>query len=393
MEIKRHFPVLWQAVMEMNRHYPVLWQAAMEMKTGKRCAGLLIIWVCVLCSLYQCYYPANLFSGRSDTPGEEKRFYMSNSNEYAPEFQKIIDQAKACGTPIRVAIAGADAENILRGVFQAQEDGFVEPILIGSYRKINNTLEKIGMTDRKFDLQPVTSDTNPVQFAIEMIQDGSADMLMRGNTQTRDFLLPVLNKANHLIRPGRLLTHIVMLKIPTYHKLLALSDVTLLVRPSIENRKDVVRNMVDALSVFGVEHPNIGLLSLIEKPAFHMRDTVEAQTIIIDHNDEPIADCNLVGPITWDLIVDKEAARLKNYDNPACGDFDGVVVQNLMTGNLIVKVLHTSTGAHNCGILIGSNIPIAITGRSETPQESYLSLAACTVMNSTAENRKKYFGQ
>ena len=103
---------------------------------------------------------------------------MSNSNEYAPEFQNIINQAKACGTPIRVAIAGADAENILKGVFQAQEDGFVDPILIGSYRKINNTLEKIEMTDRKFDLQPVTSDTNPVQFAIEMIQDGSADMLM-----------------------------------------------------------------------------------------------------------------------------------------------------------------------------------------------------------------------
>ncbi|MDO5131882.1 MAG: phosphate acyltransferase [Eubacteriales bacterium] len=302
-----------------------------------------------------------------------------------PELKILVDKAieRTVGNPIRVAIPAADAENILKGVFMAQEDGFVDPILIGSYRKINETLERIGMADRKYDLHPISNDINSVQYAIEMIKAGSADMLMRGNTQTRDFLLPVLNKANHLIRPGRILTHIVMLKIPTYDKLLALSDVTLLVHPSIEMRKEVVRNMVDALHVFGVKNPNIALLSLIEKPAFHMKDTVEAQTIVIDHNDSPIAPCNLVGPITWDLIVSKEAARLKGYDNPACGDFHGVVVQNLMNGNLIVKVLQASCGAHNCGILIGANIPIAITGRSESPDESYLSLAACAAMNAS----------
>ena len=318
---------------------------------------------------------------------------IQNIIDSTPEFKTLVDKAKerTVGNPIRVAIAAADAENILRGVFMAQEDGFVEPILVGSYKKINETLEKIGATDRKYDIHPLDNDTNKVQYSIEMIKAGGADMLMRGNTQTRDFLLPVLHKNNHLVRQGRILTHVVMLKIPTYHKLLALSDVTLLVHPSVEQRKQVVRNMTDALHVFGVKNPNIGLLSLIEKPAFHMKDTVEAQTIIIDHQDSPIAPCNLVGPITWDLIIDKEAARLKGFDNPACGNFDGVVVQNLMNGNLIVKVLQSSCGAHNCGIIIGANIPIAITGRSETPDESYLSLAACAAMNASPI-RDRYFG-
>lgn len=318
---------------------------------------------------------------------------ITNIIKDVPEFQVMVQKAQERNVhrPTRVALAAADSENILKGLFMAQEDGFAEPILIGSYKKINQTLEKIGMTDRKYDIQPISNDENAVQYAIDMAKAGSADMLMRGNTQTRDFLLPVLNKANHLLRPGRTLTHIVMLKIPTYHKLLALSDVTLLVHPSIEQRKEVVRNMVDALHVFGVKNPNIALLSLIEKPAFHMKDTVEAQTIVIDHNDSPIAPCNLVGPITWDLIVDKNAARLKGFDNPACGEFDGVVVQNLMNGNLIVKVLQASCGAHNCGILIGANMPIAITGRSETPEESYLSIAACAAMNASPI-RDRYFG-
>ena len=318
---------------------------------------------------------------------------IANIIKDVPEFQVMVEKAqeRTVGKPIRVAIAAADSENILKGVFMAQEDGFVEPILVGSYKKINEVLEKIGARDRKYDIHPLDNDTNKVQYSIDMIKSGNADMLMRGNTQTRDFLLPVLHKTNHLIRSGRILTHVVMLKIPTYHKLLALSDVTLLVHPSIEQRKEVVRNMVDALHVFGVKNPNIALLSLIEKPAFHMKDTVEAQTIIIDHKDSPIAPCNLVGPIPWDLIIDKEAARLKGYDNPACGEFDGVAVQNLMNGNLIVKVLLTCCGAHNCGVLIGANIPIAITGRSESPEESYLSLAACAAMNASPI-RDRYFG-
>ena len=200
---------------------------------------------------------------------------------------------------------------------------------------------------------------------------------MRGNTQTRDFLLPVLNKANHLIQEDRLLTHVVTYNVPGEERLMAISDVTLLVKPSIDNRKQVIRNIVEELELFGIKRPKIALLSLIEKPAFHMRDTVEAQTIVMDHQEEPIADCDLVGPITYDLIMSKEAARLKHYDCPFCGEFDGIVVPSLLAGNIIVKVLETHTQTTSCGILVGSKIPIAITGRSERPEQAYLSLAAC----------------
>ena len=89
--------------------------------------------------------------------------------------------------------------------------------------------------------------------------------------------------------------------------------------------------------------------------------------------------------------MDKEAARLKGYDNPAAGEFDGVVVPNLMTGNIIVKVLNSNCHATNCGILIGANIPIAITGRSESAQEAFLSVASCAAMNASPRH-KIYFG-
>ena len=308
------------------------------------------------------------------------------SEVYAKEFDSIVDKAKAAKKPMRVAVAGADAENILQGVFDAQEAGFVEPILIGNEARIQAVVEKLGMTGRDYVLMPVPDDTNVVQYAIEMINAGDADALMRGNTQTRDFLMPVLNKANHLIKEDALVTHVVFLKVPEFEKVIAVSDVTLLINPPMDARKEVVKNMVDALHVFDIKTPNIALLSLVETPSFQMRDTVEDQTMVRNHKMRPIADCNLVGPISYDLIVSKEAARLKNYDCPYCGEFDGIVVPNLMSGNLLIKVLQRNAGATGFGILVGAKIPVAISSRSDTPEQSYLSLAACAAMLNSEKN-------
>ena len=302
------------------------------------------------------------------------------SEKYAAEFQPIIEKAKSLERPMRVAVAGADAENILRGVFEAEAEGWVKPILVGNYEKIRAVLEMIGCSDRKYDIQPTADGDSPVQFAIEMVNAGKADALMRGNTQTRDFLMPILNKANHLIRKDALVTHVVMLKIPGYERLLAVSDVTLLIQPTEDHRIEVVKNMAKTLHAFGVEKPNIALMAMVEKPSYHMRDTVEDQNMVRKHQHKPFANCNLAGPIAYDLIISKEAARLKNFDCPYCGEFDGIVVPNLMSGNLLVKVLEHNAGAIGCGVLAGAKIPVAITSRSDVPEKAYLSLAACGAM-------------
>lgn len=305
---------------------------------------------------------------------------------FAHDFDYIVERAKGLKRPVRVAIAGADVENILLGTFDAAEAGFVYPVLVGSEKKIKAMLERLGLADREYELHAITREVNVVQYCIEMIIAGSADVLMRGNTQTRDFLLPILNKANHFIERD-LLTHVGMVKIPEYDRVLSISDITIVVRPNPEQKAHIIRNMVDALHVFGVDNPNIAILSLVEKPSFHMKDTVEAQSLVRRHNEEPIAKCNLVGPIPYDLIISKEAARLKDYDCPYCGEFDGIVMPDLMSGNLLIKALQVSARANSCGIIVGAKVPIAITSRSDSREQAFLSLAACAILAQTKRYR------
>ncbi|MCD8231054.1 MAG: hypothetical protein LUD14_04395 [Clostridiales bacterium] len=187
-----------------------------------------------------------------------------------------------------------------------------------------------------------------------------------------------------MIASGRLLSHITLLKLPEYKRILAVSDVTVVVEPNMTQRKKIIQNMVNTLKALGYEHPNIAMMTLVEKPSFHMKDTVEAQTIAKEHREHPIADCELVGPIAYDLIISKEAARLKNFDCDLCGEFDGIITPNLLTGNTLVKAMQIHGHASSCGILVGANIPIAITSRSDPQEQSYLSLAACAALQKTS---------
>jgi len=299
---------------------------------------------------------------------------------YMKNFDFVVDKARAVEKPLRVAIAGADSENIMLGAFRAQASGFVKLILVGDENKIVEMLKNLSLLSREYTIVDEKDYNKVVQKAIDLVKAGEADALMRGNTQTRDFLLPILDKENNLLRKDRLLTQITMLKMPDYDRILAISDSTIIPEPDINKRKQVIKNMAGTFRALGYEHPNIALLSLVEKPTFHMHDTVEAQSIVKDHQEKPIADCELVGPIAYDLIISKEAARLKGYDCPLCGEFDGIVTPSLLAGNLLVKALKMHGHASSCEVIVGANIPIAITSRSDSEEQAYLSLAVCAAL-------------
>lgn len=298
------------------------------------------------------------------------------------DFNQIVERAKRSFRKMRVVIAGADAENILLGTFEAQDAGFATPVLVGEAEKIEPMLERLGLKDKPYSLVATQPGEDVVQAAVDVIRRGEGDVLMRGNTQTRDFLMALLDKKNEL-RTDKRLVHIDLVSMPEYPKLIAIGDVTVTIQPDIQQKKEIIRSMTESLESVGYEKPNIALLSMVEEVNFHMKDTVEAQELVRSHADTPITNCNLVGPIAYDLILSKEAARLKNYDEPLCGNFDGIVVPSLLAGNLIVKCWQMHAKAKTCGVVVGAKVPVALTSRSDDKEVSFLSLAFCAAMGTT----------
>ena len=303
-------------------------------------------------------------------------------------FDNIIARGPQLTAPLRVVLAGSDGENMLRGLFQAQKAGFAQPVLVGDRARTVTQLEKLGLEKEPYTMVDTPPGHNVTQAAIDIIHAGDGDILMRGSMPTRDFLMPILDAKNGL-RTDRIMSHVSLVSIPEYPKLLALSDMTVIVNPNLSQKKAIIKNMADALRAFGYENPKLALMALVENVSFHIPDTIEAQRLVAEQKSNAFADCELWGPIAYDLIISKEACRLKNYDCPwAGGGFDGIVAQNLIAANTLIKSWLIHARAVTCGAVVGAKVPIALTSRSSAEEESFLSLVFCAVLHEWHKTHK-----
>ena len=284
------------------------------------------------------------------------------------------------GKSFRAAVAGSDSENVLKAVFQAQGEGFIQPILVGDRARTAALLDKLGFAGNSYEMVEVSAGASPAKVAIDLINSGKADILVRGNILAHEMLPYVLNKTEGLY-DGRMLSHVSLASLPDYPKLIALSDMAVIVQPDLQKKKAMLVNMAEAFRALGYEDPKLALMAVVEHVTFHARDTVDAQTLMIDQARTHYVDAQLWGPISYDLIVSKEAARLKGYDCPWCGEgFDGILAPELTLANTLVKSWLMHSQSDVSGVVVGAKAPIAFPNRSASAREHYLSIAFAAIM-------------
>ena len=59
-------------------------------------------------------------------------------------FDQMLEMLPKDEPPRRVVLAGSEGENMLEGLFKAQEAGFVRPVLVGDGARTMEMLEKMG---------------------------------------------------------------------------------------------------------------------------------------------------------------------------------------------------------------------------------------------------------
>ena len=60
-------------------------------------------------------------------------------------FDAILERVPKMSRPMRVILAGSDGENMLKGIFAAQEKGLVQPVLVGDRARTMTVLEQFGL--------------------------------------------------------------------------------------------------------------------------------------------------------------------------------------------------------------------------------------------------------
>jgi phosphate butyryltransferase len=303
---------------------------------------------------------------------------MREETTMITKLDEIVEQARRYG-PKRVAVAAAANALVLRSIKQAEELGLISPLLVGHRDEIMAEAEAVGyqVSDDKIVHVAMKNETAPK--AVELVRTGKADILMKGYLHTHVLLHAVLD-ANAGLRTDRLLSHVFLMQVPTYHKLLAVTDAAINIAPDLLQKAAIVQNAVDLMRSLGIDLPKVAALSSVETINPRIPSTIDAACLHKMAERGQINHAIVDGPFAFDNAISRQAALEKGIDSPVSGDADILLAPDLDAGNILSKNLEYLASAQMAGIVMGARVPIVLTSRSDPPGARTYSLALAVLL-------------
>lgn len=275
----------------------------------------------------------------------------------------------------RLVAAYANDSHTIGAVAQAVKAGIVEATLVGDEPTIKKVCGDLGVDVSQFALVHESVDVKAVAKAVQLINEGQGDVLMKGLVTTDKYMRGILNKDCGLLPPKAVLSHVVVLEVPSYHKLLVLGDVAIIPAPDFKQKLAIVNYVVRAARTLGVEMPKVALLAATEQMSVGMQACVDAALIAKMGERGQISGAVLDGPLALDVAIDKEAAEIKKLRSEVAGDADCLVFPNIESGNIFFKTCTKFAGAQLGAMVVGAKVPCVLTSRGDSVQSKLYSIA------------------
>ncbi len=289
---------------------------------------------------------------------------------------------------MKLAVAASQDEEVLLAVIEAAEKGIIQPILVGDMEKTKAIAKDHQMDISQYECIDEPDLVSSAVTAVKLVSEGKADFLMKGIIDTSILLKEVLNK-EYGLRTDSLLSHVMVYEVPTYHKLLFLTDGGMNIEPSYEQKIKIVENSITACKALGNETIKIALLAAKEKPNDKMPATLDAAKIQSYFETEGRREGLIVeGPLALDLAISKEAAEVKGFKSQIAGEADVLVVPTIEMGNGIGKSLTYFAKAESAGVIMGAKAPVVLVSRADTHEAKLNSIALGSLITDCCKHSK-----
>lgn len=289
-------------------------------------------------------------------------------------FDELVEQVRRAGGK-KIAVAMADEEDALRAVVYAREQGLADPLLVGEQRAIARAAEESGIRLDGIAIEPAEGETGAVGRAVGLIREGRADVLMKGRCSTAAFLKAILDK-EHGLRGAGLLSHLAAFEVPSYPKLILMSDAAMNIYPDLPTKVAIVQNTIAAAHKLGIARPKVALIAAVEKVnPDGMPCTVDAAVIAKMAERGQIGEAVVDGPLAVDNALSAKSCEVKGIASPVGGEADILIMPTIEVGNCFYKTLTVLAGARCAGILVGARAPVVLSSRADSDETKFLSIA------------------
>jgi phosphotransacetylase len=287
--------------------------------------------------------------------------------------------------PVPTAVAYPCEETALTGALEAGARKLIVPILVGPAEEIAAIAKRSGVELGTTEIVDIPDSHAAATRAVELVRQGKAELLMKGSLHTDDLLGAVVARETGL-RTGRRISHAFIMDVPTYHKVLIVTDAAINIAPTLEDKVDICQNAIDLARSLGRETPKVAILAAVETVNSRMPATLDAAALCKMSERGQITGAVLDGPLAFDNAISAEAARIKGIQSKVAGDPDILLVPDLEAGNILAKLLSFLAKADSAGLVLGARVPIILTSRSDNVRSR---IASCAVATLAAHARRK----
>jgi phosphate acetyltransferase len=293
---------------------------------------------------------------------------------------------KACEglPPVSCAVVHPCDRDSLLGPIEAARRGLIAPLLVGPEDKMQAVARAEGMDLGSYRVVAVPHSHAAAVKAVELARAGEVEALMKGSLHTDELLGAVVPSATGL-RTSRRLSHVFVMDVPSYPRMLLITDAAVNIFPKLEEKVDIVQNAIDLARVLGIEQPKVAILSAVETVTPKIESTLQAAALCKMADRGQITGAVLDGPLAFDNAISLQAARTKKISSPVAGQADILLVPDLEAGNMLAKQLSYLAGAEGAGIVLGARVPIVLTSRADSVRSR---LASTAVMALVAHARR-----
>ncbi|MGA2362325.1 MAG: bifunctional enoyl-CoA hydratase/phosphate acetyltransferase [Candidatus Aminicenantales bacterium] len=288
--------------------------------------------------------------------------------------KQIVDRVK--GTPPkRLAIASGEDPHTIEAVGRAVKEKLVQAVLTGDKNAIKKVADENKIDTGLFEIVHEPDKAKALSVAIAKVRSGEADFLMKGLLDSSVYIRGIIDKEKGLLPPGKLLSHVTVIQVPTWKKLIICGDVAVIPAPDLEAKIAILNYAIDVAHKLGIDKPKAVLLSAVEKVNPKMPSTTESAIISKMAERGQIKGAVVDGPLALDVAFSEESAQIKGIKSPVAGDADILVFPSIEAGNIFFKACTYLAKGELGAIVAGATCPCILTSRSDSEDTKFFSIA------------------
>jgi phosphate acetyltransferase len=300
------------------------------------------------------------------------------------KYERLLERCRGMA-PIPTTVAYPCDASSLTGAIDAARLGLILPILVGPAAAIAEVAESKGINLDGAEIVDAPTARASAAKAVELVRLGRAELVMKGSLHSDEILSAIIAKDTGL-RTGRRLSHAFLMDVPTYHKVLIVTDAAINIAPTLEDKADICQNAIDLAKTFGVDRPKVAILAAVETVNSKMPATLDAAALCKMADRGQITGGLLDGPLAFDNAISRDAAKTKGIASEVAGDPDILLAPDLEAGNMMAKLLSFLANSDSAGLVLGAKVPVILTSRADSIRSR---IASCAVAVMAAHARRQ----